>query len=267
MPLITKNKVHFVSTYFSQPSHPITINLIGVGGTGSLLLGRLTKLHLVLLDLGHPGIFVKAFDGDSFEKHNKYRQLCTPMDIGRNKAVAMIEKINLNFGFGWEAVQDNYDVKKNIDMANITISCVDCAAFRNDFHSHTLFDRDKVYSSDFYDFKTPFYWLDCGNGKNFGQIILGSIQKIKQPKTNSFITVDHLKNVVDIYGNMEEYDNEITQKTKGCSVASLLEEQDVFVNDMAAVFAANILKKIFLDVNIKNNGVIFSNFKSLPINL
>lgn len=35
---ITKTKVHFTDNYLLNPTNPITINLIGAGGTGSQTL-------------------------------------------------------------------------------------------------------------------------------------------------------------------------------------------------------------------------------------
>lgn len=263
---VTIHKTHFLPTYFAHPNHPITISLIGVGGTGSLLLARLARLQNVLLELGHPGIFVYAYDGDNFEKHNVGRQLCTPMDVGRNKAITMVEKINLNFGLGWEAIPEYYN-SKNAFKSNITITCVDNVMVRTDIHNFIQKNKEKGFSPNSYDFRTPFYWLDCGNGKDFGQIVLGSMHAIKQPKRNRNKTVETLKDVIDIYGGLEKFDNEEIQKTRGCSVREALQEQDLYVNDLASVYAARIIKKLFFDIYITSNGVVFNDLQALPIKI
>lgn len=263
---LVNTKAHFIPPYFAEPKHPITISIIGVGGTGSLLLNRLVKLHLALIELNHPGIFVTAYDGDTFERHNVLKQRCDTFDVGRNKAVALIEKINLNFGFGWKAIPkfvDQTNNFENFETTNITITCVDKADFRMSFNSFVKSYRKRT----FIDFSTPFYWLDCGNGKDFGQIILATFNEVKQPKNGTFQTCETLNTIVDLYGDVRKYDTEEIQQTQGCSIAESLSQQDLFVNDVAAVNAAQIIKKIFFNPYLTNHGIIFNEEQTLPIKL
>ena len=43
----------------------VNIALVGVGGTGSLVLSGLVRLNHALRQLGHPGIEVKVYDASS----------------------------------------------------------------------------------------------------------------------------------------------------------------------------------------------------------
>ena len=123
-------KVHY---YFKEPQHPITVNVIGVGGTGSLVLPRLARIDHALKLLDHPGLMVFAYDDDKVEAFNIGRQNFSDCDLGRNKALAIIEKCNLSFGLLWKAHQRQFKpTTKN--MANITIICVDNAQFRVDYY-------------------------------------------------------------------------------------------------------------------------------------
>lgn len=49
-------RIHFTDTYLMNPSHPVTVNLIGGGGTGSQVLTCLARLDVTLRALGHPGL-------------------------------------------------------------------------------------------------------------------------------------------------------------------------------------------------------------------
>lgn len=265
---VTVTKTHFLPTYFGNPLHPITIKLIGVGGTGSLLLAKLARLHQVLIQLDHPGIFVYAYDGDTYENHNVGRQLCTPIDVGRNKAIAMIEKINLNFGLGWEAIPAYFNLENDDISSNIIITCVDNIEVRTTINELAQKRKEETIEDNHYDHYTPFYWMDCGNGKSWGQIVLGSLHAIKQPKFNKdYQTTANLRNVIEIYGDLKKFDSYEVQETKGCSIAESLKEQDVFINDVASVYAANLVKKMLFDVFLTQNGVVFNDFQTMPLTL
>ena len=51
-------RVHYTDSYLLVPQHPVTVNLIGGGGTGSQVLTNLARLDVTLRALGHPGLFV-----------------------------------------------------------------------------------------------------------------------------------------------------------------------------------------------------------------
>ena len=68
-------------------THPVNIDLIGVGGGGSLVLSGLVRLHLAIKSLGHPhGLAVNVWDPDIVSQANVGRQLFAPNEIGLNKA-------------------------------------------------------------------------------------------------------------------------------------------------------------------------------------
>ena len=93
-----KPSLHFTDPYLMQPTHPITIILIGVGGSGSLLLARLARLDYALRQMDHPGLHITAYDDDKVEYFNIGRQNFSFNDIGEFKASMMISKINRTFG-------------------------------------------------------------------------------------------------------------------------------------------------------------------------
>src|SRR3984957_2125786 len=97
-------KVHFIDNYLIRPSNPVTVNLIGAGGTGSQVLSALARINHSLIALNHPGIFVKVFDDDVITSANLGRQLFSASEAGMNKAVALINRINRFFGTNWKAI-------------------------------------------------------------------------------------------------------------------------------------------------------------------
>ena len=89
-----------------------------------------------LRGLGHPGLFVTAYDPDTVTEANIGRQLFSPSDIGLNKAQCLVTRMNHFFGNGWKAVPDIYpailkDTRRD-NLANITITCTDNVKSRLD---------------------------------------------------------------------------------------------------------------------------------------
>jgi hypothetical protein len=50
-----KTKMHFTDPWLISPTNPITVNLIGAGGTGSKVLTALMEMNHSLTALGHRG--------------------------------------------------------------------------------------------------------------------------------------------------------------------------------------------------------------------
>lgn len=126
----TLTKAHFVHNYIINPTNPVTINLIGAGGTGSVMFGYLVKIDHCLRALGHPGLYVQLFDGDSVSPSNIGRQLFADAEVGQNKAVCLINRANRFSGTNWRAYDCHYDKSNlsrfaNYGAANIFLSCVD----------------------------------------------------------------------------------------------------------------------------------------------
>ena len=122
-------RVHYIDNYLINPQHPVTVNLIGAGGTGSQVLTCLARLDTALRGLGHPGLFVTLYDSDIVTEANIGRQLFSPSDIGLNKAQCLVTRMNNFFGNDWKAVPDIYpaalkDARRD-NLANIMITCTD----------------------------------------------------------------------------------------------------------------------------------------------
>lgn len=235
--------------YIRNPNHPITISVIGVGGTGSLIIPRLARMDYALKQMGHPGLMVFAYDKDVVEPNNVGRQNFSDCDVDKNKAIAIIEKANLAYGLLWEPVTEWYDSLKSKE-SNINIICVDNALFRKDFYKK----RTYIKQSNYAPYENNFFDIDCGNGKNFGQVIISNRRK-------------SMKNPVQIFPHMLEQDNEETQGIAGCSYEESLEKQDLFINDKIAVECVDLIWKLFREKTINVNGVITNSqkSKSLPI--
>lgn len=256
-------KVHYTDSYLLVPQHPVTVNLIGGGGTGSQVLTNLARLDVTLRALGHPGLFVTLYDPDIVTEANIGRQLFGYSDLGLNKANCLITRINNFFGNDWKAVPALYpsnmkDVRQE-HLANITITCTDNIKSRIDLWNVLKALPQYNYTN----YQTPLYWLDFGNTQTSGQVVLGSIpKKIKQPTSQIYQTVPSLKVITKLvkYARIKEEDS-----GPSCSLAEALEKQDLFINSTLAQLGCNILWRMFRHGMIEHHG-LYLNLSTMKVN-
>lgn len=227
-------------------SSKVEVALVGCGGVGSQVLTGLARLHTALVALGHPGgLEVTAYDPDTVSESNVGRQLFSPADVGVNKSVLLIHRLNAFFGLNWTAKPCRFPEQR---MANphIIISCVDTKAARREIASYCK--RTHV----------PIYWLDMGNNLSDGQIILG------QPGFGRRITKGNqpiLPTITDLYPII--MDESVPEDDDGpsCSLAEALERQDLFIGQSIATFGLQLLWSLFRNGGLDHHGY-FVNLKA-----
>ena len=100
---------------------PITVVVVGCGGTGSALLTGLPYLHHALLAAGHPyGLHVSAVDGDRISATNCVRQPFTTSEIGLYKAQVLMQRLNVFHGLRW--IAHPTEVRHGIDLPDCDFS-------------------------------------------------------------------------------------------------------------------------------------------------
>jgi PRTRC genetic system ThiF family protein len=246
-------RAHFTDNYLLNPQHPVTVNLIGCGGTGSQVLTCLARIDTALRALEHPGLHVTAYDPDTVEESNIGRQLFSPSDIGQNKAVCLVTRVNRFFAIGWEAVRKKY----NGQGANILITCTDNIQSRLDAAEAMA----RTGNGDSEPYQQPKYWLDMGNAQTTGQAILGSM-KIEQPKSAKYETVSKLPFVTEMfdYATIKEEDS-----GPSCSMEEALERQDLFINSSLAQLGCDLHWKLFRNGMIEHHG-LYLNLDTMKVN-
>ncbi|MDR2891303.1 MAG: PRTRC system ThiF family protein [Alistipes sp.] len=260
-------RVHYVEKYLLAPQHPVTVNLIGAGGTGSQVLSCLVRMDMALAGLGHPGLHVTVYDPDLVEQPNVGRQLFTPADIGLNKAQCLVSRLNAAFGLGWEAVSEKFPVKvKNAterDMANIFITCTDNVASRNKLDGFLNGAAAAMRCERGIDHRSLLYWLDFGNRQNTGQVVLGTIpDTITQPTVEDMETVASLPKITEMPGYDDVRDDD---SGPSCSLAEALEKQDLFINSTLAQLGCNLLWKMFRHGHLDHRG-LYLNLETMVVN-
>jgi len=276
-PAITKKKVHYTAQYLISPAHPVTVHVIGCGGTGSQVINSLARMNSALKALGHPGLYITAIDDDKVSEANMGRQLFSLSDVGEYKCITLIGRINRFFGLDWKALPLRYS--KDIKPANITISCVDSGKSRKEIMealAHYTHERKHTttHAGNYYarvrlnPYEDPYYWMDFGNMKDRGQVVLGTIQSIEQPEKSAMQGIPELKSIVDLHPDILK-DNKKDDQGPSCSLAEALGKQDLFINTNLANMGLGIIWKMFRELHIEEHGLYLNmkNFSCNPIKI
>src|SRR5690625_4614166 len=188
-----KTAVHFTDNYLLNPTNPISVNLIGAGGTGSKVLTALMEINESLIALGHAGLQVCLWDDDVITSANLGRQRFFECETGLYKSVALINRINRCIGTNWKAETRKFEKDKfgrppENARAIITITCVDNVQAR-----FGVAEILKEISNGRHYRDNPKYWLDFGNSRHTGQVMLSTIVEMQQPNSEKYETVASLR--------------------------------------------------------------------------
>ncbi|MCP9809279.1 PRTRC system ThiF family protein [Cyanobium sp. HWJ4-Hawea] len=256
----TKIKAHFTAPGLLNPTNPITVCLIGAGGTGSQVLTGMARMSHSLQQLGHAGFQVSLWDDDHITDANRGRQLFAECEVGLSKAAVLITRTNRFFGTAWKAVEKPFTHDNVTGRYAIYISCVDSAAARFGI-AEVLNDLDlNAHRAD-----APRYWMDFGNSRDTGQVILSTIGTIKQPASEKFVPVDSLPQVTDEFAELLRQGD--SEDLPSCSLAEALEKQDLFINSVLAQMGCSLLWQLIRQGLTLERGFFMNlgNFRSQPL--
>jgi PRTRC genetic system ThiF family protein len=223
----------------------VRVLIVGCGGTGTAIVGGLPYLHQALLARGHPGgLHVTAMDGDTILATNCVRQPFAWSEIGLNKAIVLVNRLNMFWGLKWEAVPVHLRPGTFIShsyagedlRAHIVIGCVDTRAARASI-------RDAVSH-----WSTVSYALDLGNNSDSGQFILG--EPLNERNRRSRL---RLRSAWELFPEIVDPSLD-DDGQPSCSAAAALERQEPFINSTLAQHALALLARLFRHGEISYHG-------------
>ncbi len=215
----------------------VRVLVVGCGGTGSAVVGGLPFLHQALIAWGHPeGLHVAVMDGDVISPTNCVRQPFSRCEVGHPKCVVLVNRLNLFWNLGWEAVPEHLVRKEPLDRVDVVIGCVDTRAARAVIQECTR------------RWSATSYWLDVGSTSDAGQFILG--EPLNQVNRRSRT---RLRTVSELYP--ESVDSSLDDDgLPSCSAVEALSKQEPFVNQVLAQHALALLARLFRYGNVSYHG-------------
>lgn len=207
-------------------SHPLSVLVIGAGGTGSQVMMHLGRIHASMLLIGQTGLQVQLLDDDIVSEANMGRQMFSACDIGEYKSKVIIERINRFYGTRWDYGIERFDDAMVIMRPHIVITCVDTVKSRR--YVDAIINKEWRYNNHSgYRSDRLLIWIDAGNGKHTGQIVVGC-------------KMHKLPTIFELEPNLEDHESQ-DKDTPSCSLIEALEKQDLFINTIVAASIGQIM--------------------------
>lgn len=245
------NLRHYVNKSIIDYSPSVIV--VGAGGNGTQMVSGLARINEAIKALGHPGIDLHLYDGDSISEANIGRQIgFSKSDIGENKAITLITRINNFYGVSWKGypfMLTNASLPYRGRGCDIVITATD------NVESRFLAQRLR-----------GTYWMDLGNTKDTGQVVIGTKGTVAQPHKEG--TTGKLPVVTDLY----KLKKEAGKKEQGpsCSLEQAIQRQDLLINQMVSTAALQIIWQMLRQGYLEHHGAFVDGkrltTRPLPIN-
>lgn len=244
----------------------LSFYLVGAGGTGSFAALNVARLCFELRERGKT-VELTIIDPDRVESNNIPRSNFCAAEIGRFKAQTLAERISqawgLETGFACERFDYEKHIKPNVSgnkQTTILVGCVDNHLARRELH------RGLQKCEPYYSDEAPnAWWVDGGNGKFSGQVLIGSTVKIEDAedyfKTASICRKLPAPSV--FHPELLEPENAsprprgFTERAASCPELVRLGEQSLNINSRVAVEISEMLTALLLTNSLKRFAAYF----------
>jgi len=240
------------------PEHhyALKIYLVGCGGTGSWLAPHLVRLARFLRETRQMNVRLTFIDPDTVELKNVFRQNFGEAEVGGHKA----ELLALRYAAAWgQSIQvhaapfDKGMVQLEYGDLGVIVGCVDNAAARRVIAETLTQDNHLRHAEGL----PRLWWLDCGNGKDTGQVLFGAARNARQLQhafpyfpDQSFcvnLPAPDLQHPDLLVARTETIPSPAKEPNVSCAEMALLGDQSPSINAMVANIAATYLWQLFAD--------------------
>ena len=233
--------------------------VVGAGGTGSFAVPAIARLIYELKQQQNKSAEMLIVDPDVVENGNIPRSNFCFAEVGRYKAQTLAERVSTAWGIETSFSCDRFDPEKHIksstsDYRSLTIivGCVDNHLARREMHR--ALDENRSYGD-----ASRVWWIDGGNGKISGQVLLGSTTK--SLKVEQYFAGTSICRALPS-PSLQQPDLLQPEKLEAKSEASCPErirlgEQGLNVNQRVAIEIVEILSSLLLTRDLRRFAVYF----------
>ena len=227
----------FINTFATNGFKKLQVVVVGAGGTGSALLGKLLQLHNTFEALSISGLDVVVYDDDLVTESNLGRMPFYKFDLGRPKAECLVERINAYSNVKWQYKNEKFkkDSLKNNYGGVVIFGCVDNVPARKAIHSSFSSLDNCIY-------------IDAGNDTSSGNVIMAMNAQVGKDTC-------YLPSVVDLY--QQQINSHIDNNKDSCSAEDAINMQSFGVNDIAASHCIQFLWQLVRKGEIAYQGLSF----------
>jgi PRTRC genetic system ThiF family protein len=242
----------------------LKIYLIGAGGTGSFAAMNLARIMFELRRIGKT-VELTIIDNDIVESGNIPRSNFCAAEIGRFKAQTLAERITLAWGIEVSYANEKLEFEKHIKPSRngykeltVLVGCVDNHLARREIH------RSLEESNKYISFNAPeVWWIDGGNGKFSGQVLIGS--EVKKEKSEKHFTSSTIckklpaPSVIhpELLENQEIPKPRETAERLTCAERIRRGEQSLNINQRVAIEIGEMLTELLLTNSLRRFATYF----------
>jgi len=237
---------------------------VGAGGTGSFAALAVARLIYELKELGKAAEFL-IVDPDRVESGNIPRSNFCAAEIGSFKAQTLAKRITLAWGLECHYANERFDAEVHLNQTSgdyraltVIVGCVDNHLARREMHSAV-----EKYQGHRSDEAANIWWTDGGNGKNSGQVLIGSNTKKIEP-SKLFVGSSICKSLPApslVHPDLLEPEKPNSKSEMSgelsCPDRIRLGEQSLNVNQRVAVEIGEMLAAMFLTRNLRRFATYF----------
>lgn len=239
--------------------------IVGAGGTGSFVIPAIARLMFELKHQQGKPVEMLIVDPDIVEAGNIPRSNFCAAEIGSFKAQTLAKRITLAWGLECHYANVCFDSEVHLKQSasdyrflTVLIGCVDNHLSRQEMH-RALEQFQGYQSGD----APNIWWIDGGNGKASGQVLLGSTTK--RIKSEQHFTGTSICRSLpapslvhpDLLEKEKPHSKSETSDGQSCPDRIRLGEQSLIINQRVAVEMAEMLTAMFLTRSLKRFATYF----------
>lgn len=233
--------------------------VVGAGGTGSFAVPAIARLIYELKQQQNKSAEMLIVDPDVVENGNIPRSNFCFAEVGRYKAQTLAERVSTAWGIETSFSCERLDAEKHLKASSsdyrsltIIVGCVDNHMARREMHR--ALDEFRSYGD-----ASRVWWIDGGNGKASGQVLIGSITKPLKPE--QYFTGTSICRALPApslqHPNLLQPEKIETKSNATCPERIRLGDQSLNVNQRVAIEMAEMLSSLLLLRNLKRFAVYF----------
>lgn len=236
---------------------------VGAGGTGSFAALAIARLMYELKESGKEAELL-IVDPDRVESGNIPRSNFCAAEVGSFKAQSLATRIPLAWGLECRYANEVFDADVHMKQSSadyraltVIVGCVDNYQARREIHRAV--EQLQGYQSN----DAPnIWWIDAGNGKFSGQVLIGSTTKRLKPE-NHFVGSSICRSLpAPSLVHPDLLESEKQSRSEGldrlsCPDRIRLGEQSLNINQRVAVEIAEMLAEMFLTTSLKRFATYF----------
>lgn len=237
---------------------------VGAGGTGSFAALAIARLMYELKELGKAAELL-IVDPDRVESGNIPRSNFCSAEIGSYKAQTLAKRITLAWGLECYYANEEFDAEVHLKQTSgdyrtqsVIVGCVDNHLARREMNRAV--ERCQAYRADD---AANIWWIDGGNGKSSGQVLIGSNTKLIKPE-QYFTGTGICRSLPapslihpDLLEPEKPHSKSEMSYALSCPDRIRLGEQSLNVNQRVAVEIGEMLAALFLTRNLRRFATYF----------